>query len=213
MQAIDPKGSFLKNLVLSLLLIGVTSLLIPIVLKQIDDRKAADQQRFQDELSRQDTILNAQATLLDTMAADFWQYELYASDVVISRDERFGQDAWHQRAVDIYYKDSGPLLSRMRAEISTLLRLAPKSTYDSFLQFYEEEVIPLDSCLLELMKLEQATPVANAQPARCVQSEGKFAGSSWDTLATSIVGNDLAGGIDREFAALAEVFRLNEPTE
>lgn len=208
MQAIDPKGSFLKNLVLSLLLIAVTSLLFPLVLKQIDDRKAADQQRYQDELSRQDTVLEAQATLIDTMAADFWQYELYASDVVISRDERFGQDEWHKRAVDTYYKESGPLLGTMRAEISTLLRLAPQSTYDSFLKFYEEEVIPLDSCLLELMKLEQATPVADAPPARCAQSAGKFAGSTWDTLASAIVGNDLAAGIDREFAALAEVFRL-----
>ena len=82
LQQIDPKGSFLKNLVLSLVLLGVSSLLIPVVLKQIDDRKAIDQQRFQDELSRQDKIIDAQAALLDTMAADFWDYELYASDVV-----------------------------------------------------------------------------------------------------------------------------------
>ncbi len=105
---IDPKGSFLKNLVLSLLLLGVSSLLIPIVLKQIDDRKAVDQQRLQDELSRQDKVVDAQAALLDTMASDFWQYELHASDVVISRDERFGQDDWHQRAVDAYYTANRP---------------------------------------------------------------------------------------------------------
>ncbi len=85
MQFTDPKGSFLKNLVLSLLLLGVSSLLIPIVLKQIDDRKAIDQQRLQDELSRQDKVVDAQAALLDTMASDFWAYELYASDVVVSR--------------------------------------------------------------------------------------------------------------------------------
>ncbi|MCC2630119.1 MAG: hypothetical protein K0S14_3769 [Thermomicrobiales bacterium] len=52
MQTIDPKGSFLKNLVLSLLLLGVSSLLIPAVLKQIDDRRAIDQQRYQDQLAR-----------------------------------------------------------------------------------------------------------------------------------------------------------------
>ena len=75
MQYIDPKGSFLKNLVLSLVLLGVSSLLIPAVLKQIDDRKAIDQQQFQDQLSRQDKIIDAQAALLDAMASDFWQYE------------------------------------------------------------------------------------------------------------------------------------------
>ncbi len=208
MQVIDPKGSFLKNLVLSLLLLGLSSVLIPIVLKQIDDQKSVSQQRFQDELSRQDTILDAQATLLDTMAADFWNYEFLASDVVISRDARFGQDEWHKRAVDAFYQQTGPLLGKIRADISTLLRLAPESSYDAFLQLYETEVVPLDSCLLELMKRESTNPDDNSQPARCVASKGKYAGASWDTLAAAIVNQDLAKSIDRQFADLAQVFRL-----
>jgi hypothetical protein len=95
MQQIDPKGSFLKNLVLSLLLIGLSSLLIPAVLKQIDDQKFVAAQQFQAELSRQDKIITAQAALLDSMASTFWDYETFASDVVYSRDERFGRDGWH----------------------------------------------------------------------------------------------------------------------
>ena len=70
MQQIDPKGSFLKNLVLSMVLIGVSSLLIPAVLKQIDDRKAIDQQRFQEQLSRQDKVIDAQAGCSTTLASD-----------------------------------------------------------------------------------------------------------------------------------------------
>jgi hypothetical protein len=212
MQVIDPKGSFLKNLVLSLVLLGVSSLLIPLVLKQIDDRKAVDQQRLQADLSRQDTILNAQAALLDTMAADFWKYELYASDVVISRDPRFGQAVWHQRAVETYYQQSGPLLGQMRAEISTLLRLAPRANHEAFLRLYDEDVLPLDACLLELMNDEAAataTPVGNPRPARCESSEGKFAGASWDTLSEGIVHRDLAESLDGAFEGLAEAFRLH----
>jgi hypothetical protein len=221
MQILDPKGSFLKNLILSLVLLGVSSLLIPIVLKQIDDRKFVDQQRLQDELSRQDKVVDAQATLLDTMASDFWAYELYAADVVISRNERFGGDDWHQRAVAAYYQQTGPLLGKMRAEISTLLRLAPHSNYEAFLRLYEDEVLPLDSCLLELMKIEaassgtpqpSATPQASGtpQPSGCVGSEGKFAGASWDTLAAAVVHQDLAESLDREFANLAQAFRLQD---
>ena len=75
MQVTDPKGSFLKNIVLSLVLLGVSRLLIPAVLKQIDDRKAIDQQRLQDELSRQDKVVDAQAVLLATMVAT-----LFAAD-------------------------------------------------------------------------------------------------------------------------------------
>ena len=215
MQLVDPKGSFLKNLVLSLLLLGVSSLLIPIVLKQIDDRKAIDQQRLQDELSRQDKVVDAQAALLDTMASDFWAYELSASDVVVSRDERFGQEGWHQRAVDAYYAQSSPLLGKMRAEISTLLQLAPRANYDAFLRLYDEEIVPLDSCLLELMTLEAASsatprPSGTPGPSRCLASEGAFAGASWDALAAEVVHQDLAESLDREFAGLAEAFRLQD---
>lgn len=208
MQQIDPKGSFLKNLVLTLVLLGVSSLLIPLVLKQIDDRKAGDQQRLQDALSRQDTVLAAQAALLDTMAADFWSYAHYASDVVVSRDVRFGEAAWSQRATDAYYADSGQLLGKMRAEISTLLRLAPRPTYEAFRRLFDEEIQPLDACLLELLKQEQATPAAEAGPARCSAAAGQYAGSSWDDLAAGVVRQDLGDQIDQAFAALAEAFRL-----
>ena len=208
MQFIDPKGSFLKNLVLSVLLLAVGSLVIPIVLKQIDDRKFADQQRFQAELSRQDKIIDAQAALLDDFASAFWDYEGYAADVLYSRDERTGQDDWHQRAVEAYYVQSSPLLGQMRADISTLLRLAPRPVYDAFLRLYDEEVVPFDSCLLELMKTEAASS-GDPQPSRCVASGGKFAGASWDTLKT-YVGQDLPGQVDREFESLAKAFGLHD---
>jgi hypothetical protein len=212
MQHIDPKGSFFKNLVLSLLLLGVSSLLIPAVLKQIDDRKFVDQQRLQAELLRQDKIIDEQAEVLDTLAMVFWDYEQYAADVLYSRDERYGQDDWHQRAVDAYYLESGPLLGKMRAEISTLLRLAPRPTYESFLRLYEEEILPLDSCLLELMKIEAASS-EDQQTTGCVASEGKFYGVSWDTLTTYVVEQDLADRADRELESLARAFGLHGVAE
>jgi hypothetical protein len=206
-QLIDPKGSFLKNLVLSLVLIGVTSLLIPAVLKQIDDQKFIAEQQFQAELSRQDKILDAQAAVLDSLASTFWDYEGYAADLLYSRDERYGRDEWHQRAIDAYYLESGPVLGKMRAEISTLLRLAPRPNYESFLRLYEEEVLPLDSCLLELMKLEAESSGASL-PTGCVASEGKFFGASWDTLAAYVFEQDLADQVDRELESLAKSFGL-----
>jgi hypothetical protein len=185
LHLIDPKGSFLKNLILSLVLLGVSSLLFPTVLKQIDDRKAIDQQRFQEQLSRQDQILDAQAALLDTMASDFWQYELYASDVVISRDERFGQDDWHRRAVDAYYLQTGPLLGKMRGEISTLLRLAPPANYEVFLRLYEDEVLPLDSCLLELMKIEAASSGTRRGPVNLLPRRNRSLPAAWPARGSS----------------------------
>ena len=183
MQFIDPRGSFLKNLVLSLLLLGLSSLLIPIVLKQIDDRKFLDQQRFQAELSRQDKIIDAQAALLDTMASDFWDYEGYAADVLYSRDARNG---------------TGRLApTRRRGLLRAILpavwgRCGPRSARCYGWPRNRSYVVVsagctmrrwrlFDSCLLELMKTEAAS-TGGGQPARCVASEGKFAGASWDAL-------------------------------
>jgi hypothetical protein len=208
LQHIDPQGSFLKNLVLSMLLIGMSSLLIPAVLKQIDDRKFVDQQRFQAELSRQDKIIDEQAEVLDSLAKAFWDYEGYAADVLFSRDERYGRDDWHRRAVDAYYLESGLVLGTMRAEISTLLRLAPRPTYESFLRLYEDEVLALDSCLLELMKIEAMSP-GDSEPSGCVASEGKFYGVSWDTLTAYVLEQDLADRADRELESLARAFGLH----
>ena len=207
MQQIDPKGSFLKNLILSLVLIGLSSLLIPAVLKQIDDQKFVAEQQFQEQLARQDKIIDAQAALLDSLASTFWDYEGYAADLLYSRDERYGRDEWHQRAVDAYYLESGPVLGKMRAEISTLLRLAPRQNYESFLRLYEEEVLPLDSCLLELIKIEADSSGASL-PTGCVASEGKFFGASWDTLAAYVFEQDLADRADRELESLAKAFGL-----
>lgn len=203
MQLIDPKGSFLKNLILSLLLLGVSSLLIPVVLKQIDDRKFVDQQHYQADLARQDKIIDAQAALLDSLASAFWDYEVYASDVLYSQDEGIGRVDWHQRAVDAYYAQSGPLLGEMRADISMLLRLAPHANYEAFLQLYEKEILPLDTCLLQLMKTTE-----DSQSARCGEDAGKFAGASWGTLTDHVVQQDLAAQADREFESLAKAFRL-----
>ncbi len=208
-QFIDPKGSFLKNLVLSVLLLGLSSLLIPVVLKQIDDRKFVDQQRFQAELSRQDKIIDEQAEVLDTLASAFWDYEGYAADVLYSRDERYGRDDWHQRAVDAYYLESGPVLGTMRAEISTLLRLAPRPTYESFLRLYEYEVFALDYSLLEQIKRESMRADGDSEPSACVASEGKFYGVSWDTLTAYVLEQDLADQADREFESLAKAFGLH----
>jgi hypothetical protein len=68
-------------------------------------------------------------------------------------------------------------------------------------------VLPLDSCLLELMKLEAESSGASL-PTGCVTSEGKFFGASWDTLAAYVFEQDLADQVDRELESLAKAFGL-----
>ena len=53
-------------------------------------------------------------------------------------------------------------------------------------------------------------PSGTPQPSRCMASEGKFAGASWETLADTVVHQGLAGSLDQEFANLAQAFRLQD---
>ena len=132
--------------------------------------------------------------------------------MLFSRDERYGRDDWHQRAVDAYYLESGPVLGRMRADISRLLRLAPRPTYESFMRLYEDEVLALESCLLELMKIEAASS-GESEPYGCAATKGKFAGVSWDTLTAYVLEQELADRADREFESLARAFGLYHAPE
>ena len=58
------------------------------------------------------------------------------------------------------------------------------------------------------MQLDQTITVDESQPAGGAESDGQFIEASRDTLAASIVRQHLAESIDREFANLAQAFRL-----
>ncbi len=51
-------------------------------------------------------------------------------------------------------------------------------------------------------------PSGTPQPSRCVASEGKFAGGTWDTLNDYVLQQELATNADRELEALAKAFGL-----
>ena len=92
---------------------------------------------------------------------------------------------------------------------------SPQASYDAFLQLYEEEILALDSCLLELINIDATSSgtaavwdlwAANRPAAR--RAEGKFAGATWETPAAAVEQGDLSRTLDREFANLAQAFRL-----
>jgi hypothetical protein len=55
-------------------------------------------------------------------------------------------------------------LSTVSAENSTLSRLAPRSNYEAFLRLYEDEVLPLNSCLLDEGSAAAAEKGTTAEP-------------------------------------------------
>jgi hypothetical protein len=157
--------SFSKDLIekvfLLILTAVVTGLLVPYILKvvderkaqrqkEIDDRRLRDQKQYEAVLVRQSKIIDAQVQLLDNLATLLWEYQLLAIEV--SYFDPIGQYDLYSNAVKEYDKKTAKTFARIRAEISKALHLTSTETYEELKRLYYEELIPLDKKLYVLMK-------------------------------------------------------------
>ena len=144
---------------LSVLLLGLSSLLIPIVLKQMSMiGRPSMSSAFRPSSTRQEKVLDAQAAVLDSLATSFWDYEGYATICCCSRamNAMGGPTGTNSRRRVLPGIQPGAGEDAGRDE--HVVTAQPRDRhYESFLRLYEEEVYLFDSCLLELMKIEELT--------------------------------------------------------
>lgn len=156
---------FGESVILLVLTAGVTGLLIPYILKRIDERrlhdqkeaderKLRDQKEFEADLARQSKIIESQIQLLENLAQLLWEYQLSAIEV--SFYDPAEQRDFYTAAVQKYQEKAGTLFSRMRAEISKALRLTTTETYQELKDLYYDQILPLDVRLNSLMKRQRA---------------------------------------------------------
>lgn len=203
-EFIDLSGSFTENLILLLIAIGLTGFLIPLVLKRVDAQREDSQARLQAELARQDKVIDAQASILDTLAALLWDYQRLAAEVLAAESARLGRPELQAEAVRAYDTEAAALLGKVRAAISTLLRLAPRASYEAVLRLFTDELSPFDDCLRELMQQQAARDAASVDdhPVRCALPGTRFAGATGRELGRYLR-EDLARQVDEAIADLA----------
>ncbi|MBD2103594.1 hypothetical protein [Leptolyngbya sp. FACHB-261] len=157
---------FFEKVLLLILTAGVTGLLIPCVLKIVDERKAQKQKEIDDRrlreqklyeaaLLRQNKIIDAQVQLLDNLANLIWEYQLLAIEV--SYFNPIEQSDLYSAAVKEYDKRTGATFAKIRAEISKALYLTSTDTYQELRELYYKKLIPLDMELYRLMKKQRDT--------------------------------------------------------
>jgi hypothetical protein len=201
--------SFIENLILLLLAIGLTSFLIPLIFKHIEERKLRLQQEAEIENERQNTIVAAQIELLDRLTEQLWTYQFLAAMVLYSRQRQTGRDDLYLEAAGAYDTQSGEVLARLRSEISGLLRLAPRTHYERFLHLLANELLPYDHCLLELMRQhEMSQDGKQDEEARCGPRGDRFANAGWADIERYLE-HDLGRMTDDAIASLADELQLS----
>jgi len=155
---------FLESVILLILTASVTGVLVPFILKRIDERKLKeqkevderrlrDQKEFDAALARQSKIIDSQVVLLENLAHLLWEYQLAAIEV--SYYDPAGQRDLYVSAVRKYQEKAGALFSRIRAEISKALRLTTAESYEELKDLYYEQLLCLDVRLNDLIKKQK----------------------------------------------------------
>jgi hypothetical protein len=212
-EFVDLSGSFAENLILLLIAISLTGFLIPLLLKRIDAHREDSQTRMQAELARQDKVIDAQAAVLDTLAGLLWDYQRLAAEVLAAQSARLGRPEQRTEAVRAYDTEAAALLGKLRAAISTLLRLAPRANYEEVLRLFTDTLLPFDDCLGELMRQEaSAGPAGDREPGRCAMPGTPFAGATGAELGHYLQ-QDLGRQVDQTIAALARGMGLTHESE
>jgi hypothetical protein len=126
---------FLQGLFLLVVTAGLTGLLVPMIKGRLDDRKYRDQKVFESELSRQEKVIDAQATLLKDASEVMWSFYLLSLKVTwyaaSGNEERFDA-AWQE-----WDQESWLLFGRLRAEISKARRLTSPTIHAELLNVHD----------------------------------------------------------------------------
>ena len=131
--------SFIEKTLLLLATAALSGFLIPIVTQEIASRNYEQQKRFDAELTRQGEIIQAQVGLLEKLSDLVWEYQLLVIDV--SYYQSFENEDYYVAAVSKFNENSGPLLGKIRAEISKALRLTSFETYEDLKALYYDNLI------------------------------------------------------------------------
>jgi hypothetical protein len=194
--------NFSPGFIEGLITIVITAVLIPVVFRFIDDRRARQQREtddlkqrkqkeFEAELSRQSKVIESQVQFIEKLSDLLWEFQLTA--IAVSYYHQFGLGDQYQQASKNYLDNAGKFLGKIRAEISKSLRLSSHNTYEAWKNLYYGKLLKLD---LELTRLIE-------HPDR----SGQIQGSTWQSVNQYAV-HGLSEEVDNVINSLALEFGL-----
>src|SRR5262245_3239151 len=113
-------------------------LLIPLIIKRVDETRAIRKKRLEAEISRQTKVIEAQSKLLDDITKNLWAWRYLVMKVAYTG--RGNKEKKHAAAVKKYEVRIWRLLSRMRNHASRSRRLVSEKGYLSLRALYQDVV-------------------------------------------------------------------------
>jgi hypothetical protein len=137
------RNPFVQNLILLLLTALLTGLLVPYLLKVVDDRKSIRQQEREAARARQSKIIDAQAKLLDDLTQQLWRWRYLCIRLTYYGGQ--GMTDRLKQAEEDYEREIWEVLNNIRNEISRSRHLVTEHAYKKLLVFYKEDMITLEN--------------------------------------------------------------------
>jgi len=164
-QSLAPLGltSFAQNIVLLGLTALLTGLVVPYVLKEVDDRKAIRQTEREADLARQAKLIEAQAKFLDDITGLLWRWRYLA--IKVAYYGGLGIEDQYEAAWREYDESIWDVLNDVRSEVSVSRRLVSEPAYRALRHIYEEDMVRVDR------QLSGARVAQSGEPRQAALSE------------------------------------------
>ncbi len=150
--------SFIERYVLLLATAGIAGFFVPYVLKVIDDRKMREQKKYEDELSRQNKVIDAQVQFLESISKLLWEFHaLIARVSYYNKKMGQGNDTAYinksSEATSVYEdKLWDILIIGIQSEMSKASRLVSAQAHQKLEALYKDILIKRDQEVVGLIE-------------------------------------------------------------
>lgn len=154
---LNASQSFIEDYVLLLAAAGITGFFIPYILKVIDDRKMREQKKYEDELSRQNKIIDAQVQFLESISKLLWEFHALIAKVSYYKKTEQGNKTLYSNkgseAISVYEDKLWDIvIIGIQSEMSKSRRLVSAEAHQKLKTLYKDTLIGLDQEVVRLIE-------------------------------------------------------------
>ena len=134
--------SFIEKIVIVVLTALLARLIVPYVLKLVDEAKHKRQKTFEADLARQGKIIEAQSELIDDITKTLWEWRYLSIKVAYYGVEH--QKSLYTAARKDYEARIWDVLSALRFQITKSRRLVSEGSYNTLVALYDR-IVEIDA--------------------------------------------------------------------
>jgi hypothetical protein len=142
--------NFVEKVVILLLTALLSGLLVPYVLKRVDEAKSAEQKTLEADLARQARVIEAQSKFLDEITETLWRWRYLSMKVAFYGGENH-EAASFEAAFKEYDSQIWDVLSTLRNRITKSRRLASENSYKTLVSLYDR-IVEIDAQLTKVSR-------------------------------------------------------------